>query len=72
MLNHLDLFSGIGGFSLGLEATKRIKTVAFCEIDSFTYLYMNSCVGVHDYIFTLDRLSKIHSETYKENYHKLF
>ena len=41
MLNHLDLFSGIGGFSLGLEATKRIKTVAFCEIDSFCTNVLN-------------------------------
>ena len=27
MLRLLDLFSGIGGFSLGMEATKRIKTM---------------------------------------------
>jgi DNA (cytosine-5)-methyltransferase 1 len=32
-LNILDLFSGIGGFSLGLEKTEGFKTVAFCEID---------------------------------------
>tara|TARA_R110002012_G_scaffold198348_1_gene367228 strand:- start:521 stop:1321 length:801 start_codon:yes stop_codon:yes gene_type:complete len=31
----LDLFSGIGGFSLGMEATKKIKTIAFCEKDEF-------------------------------------
>ncbi len=30
----LDLFSGIGGFSLGLERAG-MKTVAFCEIESF-------------------------------------
>jgi DNA (cytosine-5)-methyltransferase 1 len=30
----LDLFSGIGGFSLGLERAG-FETVAFCEIDSF-------------------------------------
>jgi DNA (cytosine-5)-methyltransferase 1 len=30
----LDLFSGIGGFSLGLEAAG-MKTVAFCEIDKY-------------------------------------
>jgi len=29
----LDLFSGIGGFSLGLESTKKFEIVAFCEID---------------------------------------
>lgn len=33
MLNVLDLFSGIGGFSLGLERTGGFRTVAFCEID---------------------------------------
>jgi DNA (cytosine-5)-methyltransferase 1 len=30
---HLDLFSGIGGFSLGLESTGGFETVAFCEFD---------------------------------------
>ena len=40
-MKHLDLFSGIGGFSLGLEATQRIKTVAFCEIDSFCTKVLN-------------------------------
>ena len=29
----LDLFSGIGGFSYGLERTGGFETVAFCEID---------------------------------------
>ena len=31
----LDLFSGIGGFSLGLERTGGFRTVAFCEIEEF-------------------------------------
>jgi len=35
MLKHLDLFSGIGGFALGLEATGKVKTQAFCEIDPY-------------------------------------
>lgn len=39
MKNHklkvLDLFSGIGGFSLGLERTGGFETVAFCEIEEF-------------------------------------
>ena len=34
-LKVLDLFSGIGGFSLGLEATNYFETVAFCEIDKY-------------------------------------
>ena len=35
MYNLLDLFSGIGGFSLGLERSGGFKTVAFCEIEPF-------------------------------------
>jgi len=35
VLKVLDLFSGIGGFSLGLERTGGFETVAFCEIDPF-------------------------------------
>lgn len=35
MLKVLDLFSGIGGFSLGLERTGGFETVAFCEIEPF-------------------------------------
>ncbi|MCP4000455.1 MAG: DNA cytosine methyltransferase, partial [Gammaproteobacteria bacterium] len=34
-LHVLDLFSGIGGFSLGLERTGGFKTVAFCEIEAY-------------------------------------
>jgi DNA (cytosine-5)-methyltransferase 1 len=34
-LRTLDLFSGIGGFSLGLERTGGFETVAFCEIEPF-------------------------------------
>lgn len=34
-LRVLDLFSGIGGFSLGLERTSGFETVAFCEIEEF-------------------------------------
>jgi DNA (cytosine-5)-methyltransferase 1 len=35
MLRVLDIFSGIGGFSLGLERTGGFRTVAFCEVDPF-------------------------------------
>lgn len=34
-LRVLDLFSGIGGFSLGLERSGGFETVAFCEIEPF-------------------------------------
>jgi DNA (cytosine-5)-methyltransferase 1 len=33
-MNVLDLFSGIGGFSLGLERAG-MRTIAFCEVDPF-------------------------------------
>ena len=41
MLNVLDLFSGIGGFSLGLERTGGFRTVAFCEIEPFCRSVLN-------------------------------
>lgn len=34
-LKLLDLFSGIGGFSLGLESTGQFETIAFVEKDEF-------------------------------------
>lgn len=39
-LRVLDLFSGIGGFSLGLERTGGFETVAFCEISKFPRLVL--------------------------------
>lgn len=39
-MNVLDLFSGIGGFSLGLERTGGFKTVAFCEISKKAQLVL--------------------------------
>lgn len=35
MLKVLDLFAGIGGFSLGLERTGGFETAAFCEIEPY-------------------------------------
>jgi DNA (cytosine-5)-methyltransferase 1 len=35
MFSVLDLFSGIGGFSLGLERTGGFRTAAFCETDPY-------------------------------------
>lgn len=40
-LNILDLFSGIGGFSLGLERTGGFRTVAFCESDAYACRVLN-------------------------------
>ncbi len=42
-LRHLDLFSGIGGFSLGLERTGGFQTEAFCDSDKKTHLPMQLC-----------------------------
>jgi DNA (cytosine-5)-methyltransferase 1 len=51
----LDLFSGIGGFSLGLERAG-FRTVAFCEIEPFQRAVLNKHwpeVPVYDDIRTL-------------------
>ena len=40
-LRVLDLFAGIGGFSLGLERTGGFETVAFCEIEEFPRKVLN-------------------------------
>lgn len=57
MLKVLDLFSGIGGFSLGLERTGGFQTVAFCEIDPFCRQVLAKHwpeVPIHDDIRTLN------------------
>lgn len=49
-LKVLDLFSGIGGFSLGLERTGGFETVAFCEIEEFPRKILTKhWPGVHCY-----------------------
>ena len=53
----LDLFSGIGGFSLGLETTNRFRTVAFCENDKYCQYVLSQHwpnVPIFDDIKTLD------------------
>ena len=40
-LRTLDLFSGIGGFTLGLDSTGYFETVAFCEIEAFPCKILN-------------------------------
>ena len=52
----LDLFSGIGGFSLGLESVG-MQTVAFCEQDKFCQKVLNKHwpdVPIHEDITKLD------------------
>ena len=56
-LKVLDLFSGIGGFSLGLERTGGFETVAFCEIDKFCQKVLKKHwpdVPIHDDVGTLE------------------
>jgi len=40
-LKVLDLFSGLGGFSLGLERTGHFRTVAFCDNNKFSKLILD-------------------------------
>lgn len=53
----LDLFSGIGGFSLGLEAAGAFRTVAFCEREPFCQAVLRKHwpgVPIHDDVRTID------------------
>lgn len=55
-LRVLDLFSGIGGFSLGLERTGGFETVAFCEIDPYCRAVLRKHwpdVPIHEDVRTL-------------------
>jgi DNA (cytosine-5)-methyltransferase 1 len=61
-LKVLDLFSGIGGFSLGLERTGGFETTAFCEIEPYCRAVLRKHwpdVPIYDDIRTLtaDRLA---------------
>lgn len=56
VLKVLDLFSGIGGFSLGLERAG-METVAFCELDKDAHRVLRKhwpSVPIHTDIKTLD------------------
>ena len=60
----LDLFSGIGGFSLGLEAAGAFRTVAFCEREPFCQAVLRKHwpeVPIYDDVRTIDtdRLGRV-------------
>ncbi len=60
----LDLFSGIGGFSLGLESTGHFKTIAFCDNDKFCKLILDKhWKGVKIY----DNVKEISKEKFEED-----
>ena len=57
MIKVLDLFSGIGGFSLGLERAGPFRTVAFCERDAFCQAVLRKHwpdVPIHDDVRALN------------------
>ena len=57
-LRIFDICSGIGGFSLGLEATKHFETVAFCEYDPWCQKVLKKHFpGIPNYSY-LNELSK--------------
>jgi DNA (cytosine-5)-methyltransferase 1 len=56
-LKLLDLFSGIGGFSLGLESTGGFETVAFCEFDKHAQAVLDKHwpeIKIYDDVRTLN------------------
>src|SRR3990167_10969059 len=62
MLRVLDLFSGIGGFSLGLERTGGFRTVAFCEIEPYCRAVLRKHwpgVPIFDDVRTIERIGSI-------------
>ena len=60
MLKILDLFSGIGGFSIGLERAG-MKTIAFCEIEIFCQKVLNK------HWPQIPIISDIHKINYRDN-----
>ena len=60
----LDLFSGLGGFSLGLERTGHFETVAFCDNDKFSKAILDKhWKGIKVY----DDVREITKEKFKED-----
>ncbi len=65
-LKHLDLFSGIGGFSLGLESTGGFETVAFCDYDP----YCQKVLRKHwPWVTIYDDVKELNSERLEANGH---
>ena len=61
----LDLFSGLGGFSLGLERTGHFETVAFCDNDKFSKAILDKhWKGIKVY----DDVREITKEKFKEGH----
>jgi DNA (cytosine-5)-methyltransferase 1 len=65
-LKHLDLFSGIGGFSLGLEATGHFDTIAFCDYEP----YCQKVLRKHwPWVTIYDDVKELNSERLSSNGH---
>ena len=65
-LKHLDLFSGIGGFSLGLEATGYFDTIAFCDYEP----YCQKVLRKHwPWVTIYDDVKELNSERLSSNGH---
>jgi DNA (cytosine-5)-methyltransferase 1 len=61
-LKVLDLFSGIGGFSLGLERTGGFETVAFCELAEYPRHVLGNHwpeVPIYDDVTTLEHFGPV-------------
>ena len=57
VLRHLDLFSGIGGFALGLQWSGGFETIGFCEIDKYCQKVLKKhwpSVPIYEDVTTLD------------------
>lgn len=56
-LKLLDLFSGVGGFSLGLERTNGFQTIGFCENNPKAQMVLRNhwpSVPIHDDVVTIE------------------
>ena len=53
-MNVLDLFSGIGGFSVGLESTGKFKTIAFVKKINFVKKFYRNIGKAQKYMRTLE------------------